>query len=294
MEIVEIGGSEAPLDFGIAAERAGAGAGGVEEDAVEGTGERKGLCAVQHQEVGCEVLELGDAVQVEIASRDADAGFEGLGSLVAGGGAEIEKGLTGGELEQGDDGLRTDVLGAAGAGVFFGLLERGAGDQGGGFEAEVALPAGQQPFGTGELDLAGAPRDGAAIHGAEDGVDEAGGGALAGALDEIDGIGDSGVGRDALQVAELVDRHAEGDADFGIELLAAGGIMLDQVIELGAEAENAEDDFSGQGGIARVERRGVSEQKVGGPGTGFHAAEDVEGEDASGCGHEVMVAATKT
>ena len=290
MEVVEIGGGEAPLDFGIAAEGAGAGAGSVEEDAVEGTGERKSLSAVKDQQVSSEVLELGDAVEVEIAGGDTDAGFEGLGGLVAGGGTEIEEGLAGGELEQGDDGLRPDVLGASGADVFFGLLEGGAGDCRGRLEAEVAFPAGQQPFGTGELDFAGRPSEGVAIDLAEDGVDEAGGGTFAGAFDEIDGIGDGGVGRHALQVAELVNGHAEGDADFGIELLAAAGIVLDQVIELGAEAEDAEDDFGGEGSVAGIERGGVSEQEVRGPGTGFDAAEDVEGEDAGGCGHEVMVA----
>src|ERR1017187_11044550 len=107
---------------------AGAGTGGVEEDAIERTGKGEGLGAVEDHEVGGEVLELGDAMQVEIAGGDANAGFEGLGGLVAGGGTKIEEGLAGGELEQGDDGLRTDVLGAAGAGVFFGLLDSGAGD----------------------------------------------------------------------------------------------------------------------------------------------------------------------
>src|SRR5271157_1413633 len=204
VQVVEIGGDEAPLDLGIAAKRAGAGTGSVEEDAVEGTGERERLSAVENYQICSEALELRDAVEVEIAGDDADAGFEGLGGLVSGGSTEVE------------DGLGADVLGAAGAGEFFGLAEGGAGDRNGGLGAEVALPASQQPFGTGELDFAGGPGDGVAIDLAEDGVDETGGGSFAGAFDEIDGIGDGGVGRNALEVAELVNGHAEGDADFGI------------------------------------------------------------------------------
>jgi hypothetical protein len=44
------------------------------------------------------------------------------------------------------------------------------------------------------------------------------------------------VGRDALQVAKLVDSHTQGEADFEVELLPAAGIMLDEEIELGAVA----------------------------------------------------------
>jgi hypothetical protein len=99
VEVVEIGGGQAPLDFGVAAERAGAGTGSVDENAVEGTGEREGLSAVKDQQVSSEILELADAVKVGIAGGDADAGFEGLGGLVAGGGTEIEESLAGGELE---------------------------------------------------------------------------------------------------------------------------------------------------------------------------------------------------
>ena len=62
---------------------------------------------------------------------------------------------------------------------------------------------------------------------AQDGVDEAGGGAFAGAFDEFDGGGDGGVGGDAVEVAELENAEAEGDADLGIEFDGEASEVVD-------------------------------------------------------------------
>ena len=78
----------------------------------------------------------------------------------------------------------------------------------GGFGAVLALPAQQQPFRAGELDLTAGPGDGRAVHFAQDGVDEAGGRCLVRAFDEFDTVGNRGVRRDALQVPQLKKGHA--------------------------------------------------------------------------------------
>ncbi len=85
-------------------------------------------------------------------------GLQRLRGLVAGGGAEIEKCLARFEAQQRHDGLRADILDAPAACVSLRLLERRARDAGGGFGAVAAFPAGQQPLGAGEFDLAGGPR----------------------------------------------------------------------------------------------------------------------------------------
>ena len=219
---------------------------------------------------------------MEIAGDGADARFQRLRGLVAGRGAEIEKPLAGGEAEQRDDGLGADVLDAAAAHVLFRLLKRGAGDTGGGLGAVVAFPASQQPLRAGEFHLAAGPRDGRAIHLPQHGIDEARGGALARALDEFHAGGHGGVRRDALQVAKLVDAHAQRDAHFGVELLPAAGVMPDEPVELRAISQHAEDDGGGEPGVAGIESGGAGEQQIGGIAAGFHLAEDVEGGDAGG------------
>src|SRR5207244_4182341 len=93
LEILKIGTGEPPFDFGIAAQRAGAGAGSVDQYAVEWALERERACTVEHHKVGGERLELGDAVEVQIAGDGVDAGLQGLSGLVAGSGARIEEAL---------------------------------------------------------------------------------------------------------------------------------------------------------------------------------------------------------
>ena len=74
-----------------------------------------------------------------------------------------------------------------------------------------------------------------------------------GLLDELDAFGHRGVGRDAVEIAQLEDAHAEGDADDVVELgLFAAGEEFDQVIQLRLISQAAQYDAFGQGEIARV------------------------------------------
>ena len=79
------------------------------------------------------------------------------------------------------------------------------------------------------------------------------------------------------------------DADFGVELGPAPGVVFQEEIELRTISQDAEDDLGGQRGVARIEPGGMRQQKVGRPGAGFHAEQDVEGENAGGSGHECSV-----
>ena len=109
----EIGFFETPANLGVAGESAGAGAGRVDEDAVEDGREGQGLSGVQTNEARAGGVEIAQAGGARVAGDGGESGrLEGLGSLVAGRGAEVEKELAGRELEQRDDGLRTDVLAA--------------------------------------------------------------------------------------------------------------------------------------------------------------------------------------
>ena len=80
------------------------------------------------------------------------------------------------------------------------------------------FPAGQQPLRAGQLDFARRPGHRVAIRLAQQGVDESGGRGLVRPLHQFDAVVDGGVRRNALQVAKLVDAHAQRDAHFGIEL----------------------------------------------------------------------------
>src|ERR1039457_6265402 len=136
--------------------------------------------------------------------------------------------------------------------------------------AVCRFPATQEPLRAGELDCARGPQNRIAIGLARQGVDEARGGGLVGALHQFDRVLDGGMGRNALQVANLVESHAQGDALGGIELARTAGMVLDQEIELTAVAQHAENDLRGQPGIARVERGGVRHQEVRGIASRFH------------------------
>ena len=111
---------------------------------------------------------------MQVAGESVDAGFDGLCRLVAGCGAEIEESFAGMKMEQRDDGLRGDVLDASGGGdVRFGRAQKCAGDGGGGFSAEVAIPAREKPGGTGELGGAVRPLHGFVVCPAQNCIHEA-------------------------------------------------------------------------------------------------------------------------
>src|SRR5437588_3578523 len=80
-------------------------------------------------------------------------------------------------------------------------------------------------------------------------------------LHQLDALADGGMGGHAIQMAELIDSHAQCDANFGVE--RAGGESADEVIELGLVAEAPEDDLAGEAGVARVEWRGLLQQNIG-------------------------------
>lgn len=240
-------------------------------------------------------------MEVEIAGDGGDAGFQGLSGLVAWSGAEIEERLARAKIEEGDYRLGANVLNAEGRGVAgkyapsagdvgggfefetggrgpavgqahpgFGAVEKRAGDGGGGVAAVVAIPAVEQPGGHGEIDGAGAIGDGVAVNFTEDGVDEAGGGRVGAAFGKLDAFTDGGMGRNAVEEAELVDTEAEREADFGIESGGfAAGEVADEEIELSLMAKGSEDELGGESGVSGVELGGGGEEQIRGIGPDF-------------------------
>ncbi len=80
-------------------------------------------------------------MQVDIARNGPDAALDGLRGLVARRGAQIEKGLAGMEIEERHNGLRSDVLDAAGAGdVGLGRLKERGCDLGSPFRGRIGDP----------------------------------------------------------------------------------------------------------------------------------------------------------
>ena len=104
-----------------------------------------------------------------------------------------------------------------------------------------------------------------------------------GALDQLDAFGHRGVRRDAIEIAQLKDAHAERDAHFVVELgLLAAGEDVDQVIQLRLISQAAKYDAFGQCEIARVAR--FAAEQVGGISAAVDALEYSEGYFA-GRGH---------
>ena len=101
-------------------------------------------------------------------------------------------------------------------------------------------------------------------------------------LHQFHAVLDGGVRRNALQIADLVDAHAQRDAHLEIELARPAGMVLDQEIELGAVAQHAEDDLRRQPGIAGVERGGVGQQEVRGIAPRLHFHQNVERQKPGG------------
>jgi hypothetical protein len=88
---------------------------------------------------------------------------------------------------------------------------------------------------------------------------------------------------DALQVTELVNAEAEREAYLGIEaLLLTARVVLDQVVELELIAQATENEFVYQTGIARVERGGPGQQKIGSVAPSPGIEENVKSNAAGG------------
>ena len=109
----------------------------------------------------------------------------------------------------------------------------------GGVFAELLTPLFHEPFGVGPAE--GGLGDfhvredfadviGFAEVAAENGVDEAGLGTVAGALGHLDGFVDGGMGWDAVQPKNLVEAEAEEILDGGALVAAGGGFAGDEAI----------------------------------------------------------------
>ncbi len=105
------------------------------------------------------------------------------------------------------------------------------------------------------------------------------------ALHQLHAFAYGGVRRDAIEIAELINAHAQSDLDFGVG--RARDAASDQIIELGLIAEASKDDLRGEAGIARIELGGTLEQQVGSIATLVDFAENVEGDLARG-GDQVL------
>src|SRR5260370_37947657 len=80
-----------------------------------------------------------------------------------------------------------------------------------------------------------------------------------------------------FQIAQLIDTHAQRDANLRIEARRLPpGIMLDEKIQLGLHTQRAEHDFRSQPGVARIERSRPREQQVGCVTASFHQQQYVE------------------
>ena len=264
VEVGQVARLESPLDLGIAAESAGAGTRRVHQNTIEKDAigaERQRVGAVEHDQRAVEIAHLFQPVQVDVAGDGAGSQLDGLRGFVAGRGAKIEERVAGVRIEQRHDGLRADILDAAGArDVALGWLEERGGDSIGCVAAELAIPFVDQPSRHGQFGGAIGPGYGLAIRFSQNRVDQAGRRCFVRALHQLNAFADGGVRRDAIEIAQLVDAHAESDADLVVK--RARCAQGDQIIELGLVAEASEDNFGGERGVARVEMRAALQQKV--------------------------------
>ena len=121
------------------------------------------------------------------------------------------------------------------------------------------------------------------IHFSKYGIDQACGGRFPSAFHKLHAFTYRRVGRNALEIAQLVDPHAQGDADFRIE--RTGSKPLDHMVELGLIAQASEHDFGRQPSIAGVKFGRVFQQDVGSIASGMDFAQDIERYLARGGNH---------
>ncbi len=115
---------------------------------------------------------------------------------------------------------------------------------------------------------------------AEDGVDHAGGVAVAGSANEFDRFGEGGVGGNPVEVLELEGSHAEGCCDRSREgEIRALEERLHPGVECDLPAEDSEDEGGGKVAVGLREggHPGAVEQVVGVGGGGSNPVEDGEG-----------------
>lgn len=310
----QILGQEPPFDFRVAGECARAGAGGIDQDPVENTSERQRLGGIELDARGGAGFkqEAAEAAGAGIAGDGKEAGgLECEGGLVAWGGAEVEESVAGAEVEKGDDRLGANVhdaqagrrsggsqeaMGQVGgfqsgrefdargdAHVAGRSLKGGFGGGLGGFAAKLALPAGQQPRGQAGVEFVRRPSCGQWGQTAQDGVGETRGRALPGLFDQFDRLAHGGMGRDPVEEAELVNTQLKGEPDRRIERSGgAGGALVEEKMQLGAAAQNAEDEFGSKARVAGIEGRGPFGQQGGRQSSGLHCQQNFEGGAAGG------------
>jgi tRNA 2-thiocytidine biosynthesis protein TtcA len=310
-------GHEAPLDFGVAAERARAGAGGIDQDPVEHRPEGQRLGGIELEASGGPGFkqEAAQTAGAGIAGDGEEAGgFQGEGGFVAGGGAEVEESLTGAEVQKGDDSLSTDVhdaqagrrsgggqeaAGQAGgfevgrrfesggdADIAGRRLEGGFGGGEGGFATELALPAGQQPDGQAGPEFVRRPGAGQRWQTAQDSVRETRGRTFPGLFDEFDRLAHGGVGRDPVEEPELVGAKLKGKPDRQVQRRrGAGRPLVEEEMQLGAAPQNAEDQFRSEAGIAGIKGGGSLRKQGGGQPASLHRRQNFEG-GAAGRAHD--------
>jgi hypothetical protein len=219
-------------------------------------------------------------MQVDIARNCSDTALDGLRGLVARRGAQIEESLAGMKIEERHNGLRSNILDASGArDVGLGRLKEGGRNLVRCCATKLAIPSFEQPRGHGEIGGAVRPRHQLAVGFSQNGIDQSSR-CFVSPLHQLHAFADSGMRRDAIQIAELINAHAQRDTDFGIG--RTRDAASDQIIELGLIAETPEDDLGGEAGIARVELSGALEQQVGSIATLVDFAENVESDLARG------------
>ena len=76
--------------------------------------------------------------------------------------------------------------------------------------------------------------------------------------------------RHAIQVAELVEPHTQGDTNFAVESTGAR-MPADKVIKLSLIPKAAKDNLGGQASVARIQAGCELPEQVGSPTTGFHS-----------------------
>ena len=188
------------------------------------------------------------------------------------------------KIEERHDGLRADILDAPSTcDMSLGRFKESGCDLVGCFRAELAIPSFEQPGGHGEFGGAIRPGHHLAIGFAQNRVNQAGGGRPAQALDQLDTLAHSGMRRNAIEIAKLINAHAQRDAYF--EFGRPWNPATDQIIELGLIAETSEDDLSGEACVSRVELRRTLKQQIRSVATLADLAENVEGGLARGRDH---------
>ena len=124
MKINQIRGLDVPFDLRVARQRARSRTGRVHQNSVELGGKRQGLGGVQVDAAALQVGQSAQPVQVQVAGDGLGARFNRLGGLIARARRRHRGMLTGFDPQQRNDGLRTDILDAAGGSdVRFGRFE---------------------------------------------------------------------------------------------------------------------------------------------------------------------------